>query len=327
MYVIFLFVLRVNISRPEVSSGSPLLDFSAKKPRKFYAVSPEKWYLGSKISEEDYAISEAKFFEIDKAGDGNLVKMVECLEQGRVYLQIKFRNEDPSTHVKKLKCFWKMPHGPELLSRYFEWLVEGSRDSNLAFSIEDHIDPVLKMTARILGDKKGDGWNLQLVEMENNCRMKNGNDTLVNVFIIRELAKSWKNPPEKLIFIQGEDDIQNASQQPYIHVLKIDQRGENDYEEAIVISVRVGTTTIFDEVSLTQGLAAVIQLCFVFHLMYPNEADDIFNFVQRILAKFGPSDGAKNMKGKVKKRFVDFQCDLSNIVLLEKSGTVHKMFV
>ena len=282
--------------------------------------------MGSKISQEDFDKSEAKYLEISEAGD-DIDKIIECAKNATTFLQIQFRNEDPSTHINKLKLFWKMPHGPRLLSHHFEWLVDGSRDSDLAFSIEDHIDPVLKMTAKILGDKKGDAWNRQLEEVENNSRTKNGNDIMINVFIIRELAKSWKNNPEKLIFIQGEDDIKNVSSQPYVNILKIDQLGENDFEEAIAVSVRVGTTTIFDEVSLTQGLAAVIQLCFVFHLLYPSDADEIFNFVQRLLAKFGPSDGAKNMKGQLKKRFMDFQCELSNILMLEKSGTVKKMFL
>ena len=119
--------------------------------------------------------------------------------------------------------------------------------------------------------------------------------------------------------------MNKASSQPFIHVLKVNQTGEADFDEALVISVRVGSTTVFDDVSLSQGLAAVIQLCFVFNMMYPNSADEIFNFVQRLLAKFGPSDGARNMKGQLKKRFVDFQCELSSIIMLEKSDTVKKL--
>ena len=150
---------------------------------------------------------------------------------------------------------------------------------------------------------------------------------MLKVFIIRELARSWSNSAEKLIFIQGEDDLEKASNQPFIHVLKVSQTGEKDYEEDLVISVRAGTTTVFDHVSLTAGLASVIQLCFVFHLLYPSDSDDIFNYVQRIVARFGPSDGAKNLKGSVKKRFLNFQCDLADIVMLEKSGTVKKLLV
>ena len=41
------------------------------------------------------------------------------------------------------------------------------------------------------------------------------------VFIIRELAKSSDNDPEKLFFIEGEDDIKNISEQPYIYIVKV----------------------------------------------------------------------------------------------------------
>ena len=225
-----------------------MLDFSAKKSRKFYAVSPEKWFLVYKLTKDEYEKSEEKFLGICKAG-GDLVKMKECLEEGRVFVQIMFRLEDPSTHVQKLKPFWSMPHGPELLSCHFEWLVGGSRDDSLAHSIEDYIDLVLQMSARILGDKMGKSWYEKLEEVSNNSKAKNGNDIMEQVFIIRELSKSWKNDVEKLIFIEGVDEIHNASSQPYIHILKVDQTGESDYEEALVISVRVGSTTVFDEVS------------------------------------------------------------------------------
>ena len=322
----FSFVLRAGIKRPELASQSPVLEFSNKKPRKFYAVSSEKWYMGSKISQEDFDASEAAFLAIVEAGE-DIEKILACLEDARVFVQIQFRSEDPSAHITKNRIFWKMPYGPKLLSNHFEWLVDGSRDGDLAFSIEDHIDMVLNMTAQILGDKKGKDWINQLEEVQNNSRTRNGNEIMSRVFIIRELAKSWKNNPAKLIFVEGEDSMSNVSSQPYVNILRVDQTGEGDYDEAIVVSVRVGTTTIFDGVSLTQGLAAVIQLCFVFHLLYPSDTDEIFNFVQRLLAKFGPSDGAKNIKGQLKKRFVDFQCALSDILLLQKSGTVRKLFV
>ena len=104
--------------------------------------------------------------------------------------------------------------------------------------------------------------------------------------------------------------------------MKVPQTGEKDPEEDLVISVRVGTTTVVDNVSLAEGLTSVIQLCFVFHLLYPSDSDDIFNYAQRIVVRFGPSDGAKNLKGAVKKRFLNFRCDLP-----EKSGTVKKLQV
>jgi len=242
--------LRAGIKRPELASQSPVLELSNKKLRKFYAVSSEKWYIGSKISQEEYDAGERDFSVIVDAGD-DIEKVLACVDAARVFIQIQFRSEDPSTHITKYRIFWKMPYGPKLLSNHFEWLVDGSRDGDLAFSIEDHIDMVLKMTAQILGEKKGDVWIRQLEEVENKSRAKNGNEIMSRVFIIRELAKSWKNNPAKLIFVEGEDSMSDVSSQPYVNILKVDQPGEGDYDERIIVSVRVGTTTIFDGVSLT----------------------------------------------------------------------------
>ena len=91
--------------------------------------------------------------EIENAGD-DLNKMFNCLDDGREYLQSMFRQEDPSTHMVKVKKFWTMPYGPRLLSEYFEWLVDSSSDGNLSTSIADNIDPVIEMTIKILGEKK-----------------------------------------------------------------------------------------------------------------------------------------------------------------------------
>ena len=304
-----------------------MLDFSNKKVRKFYTVYPERWCLGAKISQEEFDASKAKFIEINDAEEGDVDEIVACLDRARVFVQIKFRSEDPSTHVTKFRIFWKMPYGPRLLSNHFEWLVDGSRDGDLAFSIEDHINLVIDLAAKILIAKMGDDWSRQLEEVKTNIKTRNGNDVMTWVFIIRELAKRWKNNPAKLIFLEGVDSIQDVSNQPYVPILRVDQIGELDYDEAVVVYVRVGNTTLFDGISFTKGLAAVLQLSFLFHLLYPSDADEIFNFVQCMLAKFGPSDWAKNVKGVLKKIFTDFQCALSDILLLEKSGTVRKLFL
>ena len=115
--------------------------------------------------------------------------------------------------------------------------------------------------------------------------------------------------------------------QPFIHVLKVNQTGEGDYDERVCISVRIGTTLIFNDVSWTGALASGIELAFVFNLMFPKDADDIFQFVQRILANYGPADGARNSMGKVKRPFVDFQCAVGQMVVDSDKGEVRKMFV
>ena len=61
--------------------------------------------------------------------------------------------------------------------------------------------------------------------------------------------------------------------------------------------------------------------------MYPVLADDIFNFTQRVLACFGPVDGARNVKNQVKKNFVDFQCAMGKFMMQEKKVKIQKMFI
>ena len=124
-----------------------------KKTRKFYAVSRDKWFLGSNATKTEFDESETGFLAISEV-TGDLDKMDNCLEQGRIYLQTMFRQEDPNTHVIKLKPFWIMPWGPAMLSHQFEWNVNGSDDGNLASSISDQLDSVLELTVAILGRKK-----------------------------------------------------------------------------------------------------------------------------------------------------------------------------
>ena len=74
-----------------------------------------------------------------------------------------------------------------------------------------------------------------------------------------------------------------------------------------------------------QGLAAVLQITFSFNLLYDPAVDDIYNYLQRILARFGPVEGARNKKNHPKKNFVEFQCTLGKLVLEAKKGNVVKI--
>ena len=57
-----------------------------KKTRKSYAVSREKWFLGSNATKTEFDESETGFLAISEV-TGDLDKMANCLEQGRIYLQ------------------------------------------------------------------------------------------------------------------------------------------------------------------------------------------------------------------------------------------------
>ena len=261
-----------------MESREDLLDFSAKKRKKCYGLSTERWYLGSKVSAEEFKESEENFGKIASEDDGD--KKKKLLNSSRVFLAVKFRTCDPAAHFLGLQSFWEMPFGPDLLSNHFEWAsIEGSRDGSLKKTIEKNTTSTFNLVVRYLADKKGEIWAKKYDEVYQNSRAHFGNSILARVFLLRELAKSWKNSPEKLVFIEGEDDLSKVSNQPFIHVLKVNQTGEGDYDERVCISVRIGTTLIFNDVSLTGALASVIELAFVFNLMFPKDADDIFQSV------------------------------------------------
>ena len=313
----------MDITRPDSASDSKV-DFSAKKqPRKFYAICPEKWNLAKKMSQKEYDDGSNKFSSFDDLE--NLEAKAGALETLREFLQIGFRTEDPSVHIIKYSKFWKQPDGIKLLSMWFEWLVGGSKDGDISKSIAENLDFVLRMLDEYMTEKSGEAWSKSMEEIERECLSKYGNSLMFQVALIRELAKMWGNMGEQLIYIEGKDEMKNMSNQPFIHAVSVHKPGEGDYDYSLVFSVRVGSTMVFDDVSLTEGLAAVIQICFVFNLLYPQSCDDVFNFIQRVLSNFGPVEGARNVKNQVKKKFTDFQCFLGSHLLRQDKAEVKKI--
>jgi hypothetical protein len=57
---------------------------------------------------------------------------------------------------------------------------------------------------------------------------------------------------------------------------------------------------------------------------YDKEGDSLTNFIQRVLGGFGDLDGARNLKGKVKSSFLNFQAEFGKIMLERKMGSVKK---
>ena len=132
-------------------------------------------------------------------------------------------------------------------------------------------------------------------------------------FEVRDLAKMFKNQSEKVIFMDGYSDNKSGpgEQHPNILVIKKDSFGEYEFEQIFVINLRIGEKIIFKDISLAEAVAGVIQMYFSFNLLYPPEADDLCQFMERILCNFGSPDGARNKKGVIKKSFRDFEVRFS----------------
>ena len=165
---------------------------SKKKIRKFYGIVAEKWMLASKISKEAFEKSKRNF---EKLEDQSIVEdenLANILDEAREYIQAMFREEDPSSHLLKLKAFWVMPRGLKLLSSQFEWLVDGSRISN-----------VMSLVEKYLVKKGGVSWEEKYKKVAEECEVRHGNDTMKTVFLIRELGRTWGNKSDKLIFVEG----------------------------------------------------------------------------------------------------------------------------
>ena len=294
-----------------------VLDLAAKKKtRKNYGLNPDKYQLATKIHKSDFQAAESEFRKMKD--DDRLEVKLEICKLSRNFLKAKFRTLEPGSHILLLKAFWIMPGGPKVLSEYFKWITDSEQD--LAKVAEENIEDCLLMVEKVLILKKGPVWKIKLNELEREAEEDNGNQVLVSTFVLRELAESFKNRPEKAIFVENLDDQQHLSSQPFLHVVKTEQLGEGDYQESVKLSVRIGNTVVFDGVSLTQGLASVIELMFVFNLMYPTDCDDFFEYVQRVILKFGPVSGARNPRGMLKKSFQDFQCCVGEILLESKKG-------
>ena len=307
------------MKKPEDCSSNEILDFSSKKVRRLYGIKHEHWFISKKISQAEYKKSENNFEKLASVIDGDLETIEACLESSRQFIQINFRNEDPSSHVNKLKYFWAKPNGLLVLNLWFEWLVGGSDTGSLKMTLEENIDRNMVFVERFLVEKNSENYVGQLKIAKQSLIEKYGNNTMYYLHLLRELCKIWNNDPGKVFFVVGEDSLQQLSTQPYLHIVSVNQLGEADHSWKLVISVRVGGTVIFEDVTMGEGLAAILQVTFAFNLLYDKSVDDMYNFLQRILAKFGPADGARNEKNKLKKNFNDFLCSLGKMVVeLEK---------
>ena len=220
-----------------------LLDLAAKKKtRKNYGLNPDKYQLATKIHRSDFQAAEEVFKKMKD--DDSIVVKLEICKLSRNFLQAKFRTLEPGAHIRLLKAFWVMPGGPKILSEYFQWITDTEDD--LASIAEENIEDCLLMAQKVLVLKKGPLWKKKLNEKEREAEEENGNQILVSIFVLRELAASFKNRPEKAIFVENEDDLQHLSSQPFLHVVKTEQLGVEDYQESVKLSVRIGNNIVFD---------------------------------------------------------------------------------
>ena len=289
-------------------AGSP----KSKKHKKMYGVSPEKYNFGVMASKAEKEQAKAAFMTILDAG--SLTEKTHAAIAARVFTQNQLRSLQPSQAAGDLKPIWY--GGPALLSEHFEWLVSGARDGNLAVSADRQMKKVLNLVEQFIISKKGPDFEAEIRGVKVTTELHYGNDTWFRVYLIRQLAKLFKNEAGKLLFVDGCDDINEgpSEQEPNVFVTKKNTFGEDEYEERVELSLRIGTKVIMEELSLSQALSGCIQLYFLFHLNYPGDADDLYQFTQRIFCNFRDHDGARNKRNAVKKCFREFEVWLTQYI-------------
>ena len=95
--------------------------------------------------------------------------------------------------------------------------------------------------------------------------------------------------------------------------------GQVEFKEEIIINLRIGGKMVYRDLSLPEALAALIQIFFCFNLLFPEDSDDIFQFVQRIACNYKTKEeGAKNKKGVLKKSYRDFEVIFPSTLIIFK---------
>ena len=293
-------------SSQDIPAGS-----SAKKVKKSYGIVPDRYNHGLNASKAEMEHAKNMFKKISEVE--SLEEKKQLVIASRVFIQSQFRSVQPSKTVEDLEQFWSA--GPGILSDWFEWMVQGSKDGNLTLSVDLQMTKVMNLVEQYILAKKGSDFEKEIRGVKEITDLHHENDSWFKIFLLKDLAKLFKNKSEKLIFVDGTDDVKHGpnEQQPNVFVTKQNVIGQEEYDEKIVISLRVGNKVLFHDVSLSGALAGCIQLYFCFHQYYPEEADDFYQFVQRICCNFGDQDGANNKKGVIKKCFRDFE--VNNVLL------------
>merc|ERR1711867_375805 len=127
-----------------------------------------------------------------------------ALMEAVVFVQKQFREKEPSQTVEDLDSFWEA--GPEILSLWFEWLVDGSKDGHLATTVDLQLTKVLNIIEAYIIDRRGEEAEKDLARIKEVAREANGDSTMYQLHLLRALAKLFRNKAEKFIFIDAEDD-------------------------------------------------------------------------------------------------------------------------
>ena len=248
------------------------------------------------------------------------------LKSACIFIQKQFRSSEPYQVVEDLQLFWEA--GPVILSEWFEWLTGGSKLGNLSLSVSKQLTKVMNIVEIFILSKRSAEFEAEIKRVKTESEERNGNNIMYNIFLLRNLGKLFKNKPEMIVFVDGTDDKKDGPDEktPNIFITKQNVFGEAEFEEKIVISLRIGDKLVSKDITLPESVAGLIQVFFSFNLCYPPEVDDLLQFMERILCGFGAADGARNKRNTVKKGYRDFEGFAANILLDSDQGELMTVF-
>ena len=305
--------------RPKVEKAVPTetIEPPKKKAKKNYKIITDRYNAGAK-DKADYEAGETLYLQMqDLTSD----EKCQLLERMRSYIQLQFREKQPRQIIADLELFWT--GGPKVLSSWFLWITDS--DVNLEDTAQENLNKVMSLVAEFLLNKKGDQFEQEMITAKATSVENSGNLIQFHVFLMRQLAKMWKNKPEQVLFLSGEDQLQIMTELPVIHISKRNMMGIGDYDVEVVVSVRIGDATVYSDVTFTEAISALVQLYFTMHLHYPPECDDVYQVLQRMLLNFGSHDGARNKRNSTKKNYKEFESFVAQTYFDSKQGGVVKI--
>ena len=293
-----------TLKRPNTDT-SPVGVLKKKKKMQGYCLSAERWNIDESVSRGELEEAKKSYVKLDEATSKEEKKQLMVVS--RAFIQKQFKLLEPGQAVEDLKSFWE--GGAEALSEWFEWLVGGSKLGNLSLSVAGQLKKIMNIVEEFIISKRGDDFLTEMEEKKAKVVTETGNSIMYELYLLRNLSKLFKNKPEKWLFFDGTDDKKNGPEEkdPNIFVTKMQNLGVGDFEKKVMINIRIGDKVVFQDISLPEAVAGLVQIYFCFNLLYPPEVDDSMQFLERIVCNFGSTDGARNKRNSVKKGYRDFE--------------------
>ena len=89
------------------------------------------------------------------------------------------------------------------------WITDS--DVNLEDTAQENLNKVMSLVAEFLLNKKGDQFEQEMITAKATSVENSGNLIQFHIFLMRQLVKMWKNKPEQVLFLSGEDQLQKMT--------------------------------------------------------------------------------------------------------------------